>query len=103
VRNDDLKIVAPDGSSIMDRLKSLVKRTAEDIQSCCNVCDTYSKKRLLAKVFRSSAWDAKLLSWATVFSDRQKEFEFELSIRTNRGVVEANAKLKALDEKFEYP
>jgi hypothetical protein len=108
VRNDNL--VAPDGISIEDRLKSLVKRTAEDIKSCSNVCDTYAKKRLLAKVFQSSAWDVKLLSWVTLFSKRREDFEFELSLHINQGVDKANAKLnvisdvvKAIDEKFEYP
>jgi hypothetical protein len=102
VRTDNLKILAPDGTSIEDRLTSLAERTALDIRSCCNVCDTYTKKRLLAKVFQGSAWDVKLLSWVTLFSKRRKEFEFELSIHTSRGVDEAHAKLNALDEKFEY-
>jgi hypothetical protein len=74
------------------------------------VCDTYAKKRLLAKVFQGSAWDVKLLSWVTLFAKRREDFEFELSIRTSRGVNEANAKLdsiskaaRALDEKFNFP
>jgi hypothetical protein len=108
VQND--KLVAPDGRSIEDRLKSIVERTADDIKSCSNVCDTYAKKRLLAKVFLGPVWDDKLLSWVTLFSKRRQEFEFELSIHTTRGVDEANVKLdvighttRALDEKFEYP
>jgi hypothetical protein len=110
VQNDDLKIFAPDRSRIKDRLKSLVECTAEDIKSCSNVCDTYAKKRLLAKVFQGSAWDVKLLSWVTLFAKRREDFEFELSIRTSWGVNVANAKLdsitkaaRALDEKSEFP
>ena len=90
-------------------MKSIMERTADDIKKCSNVCDTYAKKKLLAKVFLSPVWDDRLLSWVTVFSKRRKEFEFELSIHTSQGVDKANAKLddigsatRALDEKFEF-
>ncbi|KAH9077795.1 hypothetical protein EDB83DRAFT_2548774 [Lactarius deliciosus] len=106
VQND--KLVAPDGRSIEDRLKTLVERTADDIKLCSNVCDTYAKKKLLAKVFLGPVWDDKLLSWVTLFSKRRQEFEFELSIHTSQGVDKANVKLdvigdatRALDEKMD--
>lgn len=79
----DVKIdnnIAPDGMSIEDRLRSLVKRTADDIRHCSNVCDTYGKKRLLAKVLLGSIWDAKLLEFVRLFNHRRLEFEFELSL-----------------------
>ncbi|KAH9045946.1 hypothetical protein EDB84DRAFT_1633013 [Lactarius hengduanensis] len=105
VQND--KLVAPDGRSIEDRLKVIVDRTADDIKLCSNVCDTYAKKKLLAKVFLGTIWDAKLLSFVTLFSKRRQEFEFELSIHTSQGVDKANFKLdnigdttSALDEKM---
>jgi hypothetical protein len=84
-------------------MKSIVERTADDIKKCSSMCDTYSKKKLMAKVFRGPAWNVKLLQWVTVFSDRRKDFEFELSIHTGQGVDKANTKLDAIDEKFEYP
>ncbi|KAH9034702.1 hypothetical protein EDB85DRAFT_2288949 [Lactarius pseudohatsudake] len=106
VQND--KLVAPDGRSIEDRLKTFVERTADDIKLCSNVCDTYAKKKLLAKVFLGPVWDDKLLSWVTLFSKRRQEFEFELSIHTSQGVDKANVKLdvigdatRALDEKMD--
>ena len=105
VEND--KLTAPDGISIEDRLKSLVERTADDIKSCSNVCDTYMKKRLLAKVLLSSVWDARLVDFVQLFALRRQEFEFELTMHTSQGVDKANSKLdfigeamKALDEKF---
>jgi hypothetical protein len=91
VEND--KLIAPDGTSIEDRLRSLVMRTADDIKLCSNVCDTYKKKRLLAKVISASIWDAKLLGFVRLFNHRRREFEFELSVHTSQGVNRANAKL----------
>ena len=101
MKNDEL--VAPDGRSIEDRWKPLIERTANDIKSCSSVCDTYAKKGLLAKIFKSPIWNDKLLSWATLFSNRRKQFEFELSIHTNQGVAKVNATLSVIDERFEYP
>jgi len=92
------KLVAPDGTSIEDRLRSLVDRTADDIKTCSNVCDTYMKKRLLAKVLLSTVWDAKLLEFVQLFAARRQEFEFELSVHTSQGIDKANAKLDAIGE-----
>ena len=107
MQND--RLIAPDGMNIEDRLRSIVERTANDIKQCSNVCDTYAKKKLMAKVFLGPVWDDKLLSWVSLFSKRRKEFEFELSIHTSQGVDKANTKLdviseatRGLDEKFEY-
>ena len=91
VEND--KLIAPDGASIEDRLRFLVERTVDDIKVCSNVCDTYVKKRLLAKVMLGSIWDAKLLEFVQLFTKRRQEFEFELSIHTGQGVDKANIKL----------
>lgn len=102
------KLVAPDGT-ITDRLKSLVDRTADDIKQCSNSCDTYTKKRLLAKVLLGSSWDAKLLEFVKLFTKRRREFEFELSIHTSRSIDEVSAKLgtmwgktHALNEKSSF-
>ncbi|KAI0265430.1 hypothetical protein BC834DRAFT_879420 [Gloeopeniophorella convolvens] len=103
----DEKVVAPDGMGIEDRLKSLVERTADDIKECSNACDTYAKKRLLAKVFQGPLWDNKLLSFVTLFSKRKDEFQYALVVHMTQGVDEANAKLdtvgattKVLDDKM---
>ena len=96
VENDNA--VAPDGISIVDRLESLVKLTAEDIKACSNVCDAYMKKRVLSKVLLSPVWDGKLLYFVDLFSERRKAFQFEISIHTSQGVDVANAKLDALGD-----
>jgi hypothetical protein len=101
------ELIGPDGTNITERLTPLVERTADDIKLCSTVCDTYAKKRLLAKVFQAPLWDNKLLSYVELFTKRRQDIEFELSIHTSRGVDKANAKLltiedqtKALNEKF---
>jgi hypothetical protein len=90
------KLIAPDGTNLEDRVKSLVERTADDIKTCSNVCDAYMKKRLLAKVLLSTLWDARLLDFVELFARRRREFEFELTMRTNQGVDKANLKLDAI-------
>jgi hypothetical protein len=107
VQND--KVTGPEGISIEDRLKSLVLRTTDDIKLCSNACDTYMKKRLLAKVILGPSWDLKLLEFVGLFAKRRQEFEFELSIHTSQGVDKANVKLDnigheahALSEKLSY-
>ena len=91
-------LIAPDGISLMDRLKSLVDRTADDIKSCSNSCDTYLKKKILPKVFLESIWNAKFLEFVKLFTRRRQEFEFELTIHTSHGVDKANAKLDAIGD-----
>ena len=89
VEND--KLIAPDGTKIEDRLRPLVTRMAVDIKLCSNVCDTYMKKRLLAKVISASIWDTKLLGFVRLFNHRRREFELSIL-----GVDGANAKLDAI-------
>jgi hypothetical protein len=90
------KLIAPDGMNIEDRLKSLVARTADDIKLCSTVCDTYVKKRLLAKVMLGSIWDGKLLEFVQRFTKRRQEFELELSIHTSQAVDKAIVKIDAV-------
>jgi hypothetical protein len=66
------------------------------------VCDAYMKKRLLARVLLSSVWDAKLLGFMKVFAMRRQEFEFELTMRTSRGVDKAIVKLDIINEQSAY-
>src|SRR5258708_38339631 len=92
---ENIKIIAPDGTTIEDRVKSLVKRTADDIKACSNVCDAYMKKRLLARAIFSAHWDAKLLGFVKRFEPRRQEFEVELTMRAGWAVDTVNVKLDA--------
>ena len=101
------KEVAPDGRSIDNQLKLLVERTADDIMRCSNVCDAYMKKQLLAKVLLGPVWDEKLLEFVTLFAQRRRDLQFELTIHINQGLYKTDSKLgdiayglNGLDEKF---
>ena len=97
---ENAKLVAPDGTCLEDRLRSLVDRTADDIKLCSNSCDTYMKKKLLAKVLQGSNWNTKFFEFVELFTKRRQEFEFELSIHATQGIDEANAKLKTVGDKI---
>ncbi|KAJ6515406.1 hypothetical protein C8R45DRAFT_208195 [Mycena sanguinolenta] len=94
----DAEEVAPDGSTIHGRMQDLVKGTADDIKSCANVCDTYSKKKTLVKVLKSAIWEGKLVKFVAVFTKRRGDFEFALSIHTALGVDAANRAISAVDK-----
>ena len=77
-------------------MQDLVDRTANDIKECANVCDTYSKKRLLVKVLKGPIWDDTLKGFIQLFADRKAEFNFAVSIHTGMAIDRANDKLDAL-------
>ncbi|KAI0666577.1 hypothetical protein C8Q78DRAFT_1058203 [Trametes maxima] len=89
-----------DGTTIKARMEGLIALTADDIKACANACDTYSKKRLLVKVLKSSSWDDKFQSFLTLFADRRKAFMFALDMHVGRAVDGANRKLDAVDKKL---
>ncbi|KAI0644514.1 hypothetical protein C8Q79DRAFT_777234 [Trametes meyenii] len=89
-----------DGTTIKARMQGLIERTADDIKACANACDTYSKKKLLVKVLKSSSWDDKFQSFLTLFADRRKAFTFALDMHVGRAVDDANRKLDAVDMKL---
>ena len=88
--------IARDGKTIGARLADSVKHTANDIKVCANVCDTYSKKRLLVKVLKGPIWDDTLKGFIKLFADRKAEFSFAVSIHTGMAIDSANDKLDAL-------
>lgn len=81
-------------------MQELVKRTADDIKTCANACDAYSKKKLLVKVLKSSSWDDKFKGFLTLFTDRRKAFTFALEMHVGKGVDDANRKLDSVNTKL---
>ncbi|KAI0708178.1 hypothetical protein C8T65DRAFT_211601 [Cerioporus squamosus] len=97
----DEETIGPDGMTIKARMQELVKQAADEIKSCANACDTYSKKRLIVKVIKGSVWDSTLKGFIDAFANRRKAFTFALSIHIGVGVDDANRKLKIIDEKID--
>ena len=82
------------------RLQELSEKTAADIKACANVCDTYTKKRLLVKVLKGQIWEGKLVEWIEKFTSRKTEFEFALAIHTARAVDATKDSVEALHAKY---
>ncbi|KAI0325484.1 hypothetical protein GY45DRAFT_240808 [Cubamyces sp. BRFM 1775] len=99
IQDDDTP--GPDGTTIKARLQGLVKRTADDIKDCANVCDAYAKKKLIVKVLKSSSWDDKFKGFVTLFADRRKAFTFALEMHVGKAVDDANRKLESVDTKLD--
>ncbi|KAI0249342.1 hypothetical protein BJV78DRAFT_1155917 [Lactifluus subvellereus] len=95
VRLKDVQPVAPDGKTIEDRLRSLTERTAGDIKHCANVCDTYMKRRFLAKVVLCPFWDDEFVKLVKRFRQRRQEFVHELSIHIS---LKANVQLDPIGD-----
>ncbi|KAF8208355.1 hypothetical protein K438DRAFT_1813864 [Mycena galopus ATCC 62051] len=94
----DMEETAPDGTTIKGRMQELVKKTAEDIKSCANACDTYSKKKLVVKVLKGPIWEGRLVKFVGIFTQRRGDFEFALSIHTALGVDAANRAIGSVDK-----
>ncbi|KAI0766856.1 hypothetical protein BD413DRAFT_567569 [Trametes elegans] len=91
----------PDGTTIKARMQTLLDQTTKDIKECANACDTYSKKKLIVKVLRSSSWDSKFVGFLNLFSDRREAFMLALNMHVGKGVDKANAKLDKTNEKLD--
>ncbi|KAH7909808.1 hypothetical protein BJ138DRAFT_1010091 [Hygrophoropsis aurantiaca] len=88
----------PDDTTIEGRMEGLMKQIANDITTCGNLCDTYTKKSLVAKVFKGPIWEIRLAEFADIFLGRRKEIALALSIHTTLAVDSANRMLTDLRE-----
>lgn len=93
----------PDGtiSTIEARLQKHVKRCAEDIKNCANMCDAYSKEKFFVRVLKSSSWDEKFKIFFLAFGDRRKAFALALEIHTGKKISEAQHKLDTFGTKLD--
>ncbi|KAF8498941.1 hypothetical protein BU17DRAFT_59228 [Hysterangium stoloniferum] len=92
------EVPGPDGQTIEDRMKKLVKETADTIKECANACDAYTKKKIIVKVLSGPIWEKRLANFAGHFTKLRSDFEFQLSIHTAVGVESANEKLNAIND-----
>ncbi|KAK0475513.1 hypothetical protein IW261DRAFT_1340555, partial [Armillaria novae-zelandiae] len=96
----DPKEIGPDGTTIEDRMGSLMEAIAKDIRETGSACDHYLKKGFLAKTIKSKIYETRLASYAAKFTQYQEDIDFALQIHTALGVESANAKLDGQDQKL---
>ena len=96
----DVHEVGPGGITIEARMQTLREQTAADLKECANVCDTYTKKRLLVRVLKGQIWQAKLVDWIAKFTSRKADFEFALSVHTARAVDGMSSTVNVIDTKW---
>ncbi|KAH9910623.1 uncharacterized protein BXZ73DRAFT_57609 [Epithele typhae] len=89
-----------DGQTIEDRLEALSKQTAADIKACANLCDTFLKKRTLARVFKSPIWADRLAYWVDVFTERKGDFEFALAMHSATTVSDVKRQNYEMSTKY---
>lgn len=80
-------------------METLAENAARDIKDCANVCDTYSKKKLLVKVLKGPAWDARLTDFLDRFTKLRSEFKMAFALYTMRSTSETHGKVHDIDEK----
>ncbi|KAL1665576.1 hypothetical protein GGF50DRAFT_113998 [Schizophyllum commune] len=88
--------VAPDGTILENRFKPLVAQMCKDVLECGNACDTYTKKRLIAKVLKSYIYEQHLAGFSERFAERRREIMLAISAHTTvvvKNVLSANSEL----------
>lgn len=78
-------------------MRPLLEATVVDIRAWANISDTYAKKRVVARVIASAAWDAKFRQYIEIFTARRREFQSALSIYA--GTVANNA-IESVEQKY---
>ncbi|KAI3609271.1 hypothetical protein WG66_010510 [Moniliophthora roreri] len=99
-----LRFISPDATAqnqsftIQDRLTSICLKVENDIKACGNLCDTYSKKRLIVKLLKGPIYELRLAEFADTFELRQKELELALMMFTAQGVHSTNVSLPKMQD-----
>ncbi|KAI4527948.1 hypothetical protein K525DRAFT_282684 [Schizophyllum commune Loenen D] len=90
--------VAPDGTILENRFKPLVAQMCKDVLGCGNACDTYTKKRLIAKVLKSYIYEQHLAGFSERFAERRREIMLAISAHTTVVLTEVKHVLSANSE-----
>ncbi|KAH9917244.1 uncharacterized protein B0H18DRAFT_40293 [Fomitopsis serialis] len=90
-----------DGVTLEGRMQGLIKQTAEDIKKCANVCDVWSRMRLLARVLKAPFWESTFVDWVNLFAQRRTDFSFAMSVHMVRGVDNVSDKVDSLTRMME--
>jgi hypothetical protein len=91
LKNVDKDHIGPDGETITGSLQELSNTTARDITACANTCDTYSKKRLFAKVMKGFVWEEKFTGFVSTFIKRRQEFMYAFNFSVPHSFQPSNS------------
>ncbi|KAI0340329.1 hypothetical protein BDW22DRAFT_412068 [Trametopsis cervina] len=94
---EDTTHVGPDGRTIEARMQSVAAQAAIDIKECANVCDMYSKQKLLVKVLKGPIWEGRLADFIGRFGQRRDEFILALGINTTTVLNRVRSTVETLD------
>ncbi|EKM48544.1 uncharacterized protein PHACADRAFT_132334, partial [Phanerochaete carnosa HHB-10118-sp] len=86
-----------DGVMIGDRLRDRMQAIAKDIETCAATCDSFEKKKLIVRLFKSIAWEDKLEAFATTFDGHKDALQKDLSMHSALGIERANERLSIVD------
>ncbi|KAI5822422.1 hypothetical protein K523DRAFT_256964, partial [Schizophyllum commune Tattone D] len=98
-RFSDSRHVGADGTTLEETLAPEMDAVAEDIMECGNVCDSYTKKRIISKMFKASIYERRMAEYGEHFAKRRSSFDLILSVHTSVSVIEVSDKLDTLDAK----
>ncbi|KAK0194918.1 hypothetical protein F5146DRAFT_924474 [Armillaria mellea] len=94
------KEIAPDGTTIGNRMGSLMEAIAKDIRETGSACEHYLKKGFLAKTIKSKIYETRLAGYAANFRQYREDIDFALQIHMASGVEYANVKLDGQGQKL---
>ncbi|KAI5885421.1 uncharacterized protein SCHCODRAFT_02644700 [Schizophyllum commune H4-8] len=82
-----------EGNTISGRLKPVMTAIARDIIACAHECDTYAKKRLLAKVFKSPIYEQRFVEFGERFARHHQSINVAIEVHTTITVTEVKGML----------
>ena len=97
----NLENVGPDSRTIKGRIQELVEQIAQDIKTCANFCDTYTKKTPIVKIIQGSLWDKEFKRFIDLFATRRKELDAALSDHIGVAIDDTNQKLREINAKID--
>ncbi|CDO69805.1 hypothetical protein BN946_scf184803.g3 [Trametes cinnabarina] len=91
--------IGPTGKTIQEKLQPVIDQVEADILTCANVCDTYAKQSLVARVFAGPRWDAELQQYIKRFEKRRADMQFTIAVHLGMSIDAANRQLSMLHQK----
>ncbi|KAI9062327.1 hypothetical protein FKP32DRAFT_1612624 [Trametes sanguinea] len=98
---DDPEHVGATGKTIQEKLQPVIDQIEADILTCANVCDTYAKQSLVARVFSGPRWDAELQQYIKRFEKRRADMQFTIAVHLGMSIDAANRQISMLHEKMD--